>query len=274
VEAGQRTCLRQTPRRAATQATLICTPVQADQNPSARRHADGPVVGLTGARFGGAAGRRRRAAVELPEEPDDGAVPHRCGDKPLVGQTGARFAAATRSTRTGKGSQAGPDRMGPVERQPGAHAAQVPPAQWSSAQRVPAPLPAARPARVTSIPESERADWDAVAPSFELVRPYFWTKGRTAPRFELSVETLVSATAQAIDPELSPEQRTILELCRTPRSVAELAALLPVPLGVARVVLADLAELGAVMVHATAGSADTAPDLDLMRRVLAGLQRL
>jgi hypothetical protein len=158
----------------------------------------------------------------------------------------------------------GPEQAGAVESQLGAF----------TGQKVPAPPPAARPARVTSTTEPDRADWDAVAPSFELVRPYFWTKGRTAPRFELSVETLVSATAQVFDPALSPEQRTILELCRTPRSVAELAALVPVPLGVARVVLADLAEMGAVMVHATAGSADTAPDLDLLRRVLAGLQRL
>lgn len=274
MEAGQRTGLSQTPRRGWTQATLICTPVQADQNPTARRHADGPVVGLTGARFGGAAGRRRRAAVELPEEPDQGAMPPRRGEKPLVGQTGARFAAATRSTRTAMGTQTGPEQAGVVASRPSVFAAQNAPAPWPPAQGAPAPPPAARPARATPTPEPDRATWEAVAPSFELVRPYFWTKGRTAPRFELSVETLVSASAQASDPAMSPEQRTILELCRTPRSVAELAALLPVPLGVARVLLADLAEMGAVMVHATAGSADTAPDLDLMRRVLAGLQRL
>jgi hypothetical protein len=38
--------------------------------------------------------------------------------------------------------------------------------------------------------------------------------------------------------------------------------------------LGDMAEAGSVVVHRTVGSADAAPDIELMRRVLAGLQRL
>ncbi len=46
------------------------------------------------------------------------------------------------------------------------------------------------------------------------------------------------------------------------------------PLGVARVVLGDLAAAGSVAVHRTVGSADAASDVALMQRVLAGLHRL
>ena len=55
---------------------------------------------------------------------------------------------------------------------------------------------------------------------------------------------------------------------------AEVAALLSLPLGVARVVLGDMAGLGVVTVHQTASSAGSGPDLALMERVLSGLRRL
>ncbi len=120
----------------------------------------------------------------------------------------------------------------------------------------------------------EEADWDAPKEAYGLVRPYFWTGGRTAARVDLAVEALVSATGQGTESATRPEPRAILGLCATPRSVAELAALLKVPLGVARVLLGDLAAVGSVAVHPTVGSADAAPDLVLMQRVLAGLRRL
>jgi hypothetical protein len=85
---------------------------------------------------------------------------------------------------------------------------------------------------------------------------------------------LVSATDQPIDPTAPPEHSTILMLCAAPRSVAELAALVSIPLGVARVVLGDMAEAGSVVVHRSVSSADAFPDVALMQRVLNGLQRL
>lgn len=54
--------------------------------------------------------------------------------------------------------------------------------------------------------------------------------------------------------------------------MAEIAALRGVPLGVARVLLGDLAALGAVVVHRTVDAGG--PDLALMERVLSGLRRL
>ena len=43
---------------------------------------------------------------------------------------------------------------------------------------------------------------------------------------------------RGIDPE--PERERILRICHAPRSVAEVAAIVRVPLGVARVLVADL----------------------------------
>jgi hypothetical protein len=110
---------------------------------------------------------------------------------------------------------------------------------------------------------------EPVAAGPAIVRPYVFTRGRTRSTFELSIETLVSAVPQAKPTGLTGEHHTALGLCQEPRSVAELAARVGVPLGVARVLVGDLAAAGAVAVHRADG-----PDLDLMRRVLSGLKRL
>ncbi len=80
---------------------------------------------------------------------------------------------------------------------------------------------------------------------------------------------------RAVGARTSPSTpHTILKLCATPHPVAELAALLKMPLGVARVLLGDLAAAGSVTIHRTVSSADVASDVALMQRVLAGLHRL
>ncbi|MBW0119453.1 DUF742 domain-containing protein [Pseudonocardia abyssalis] len=108
------------------------------------------------------------------------------------------------------------------------------------------------------------------------VRPYAWTRGRTKSGFDLAIETLVSTSQRGRDQMglLQVEHRAVAELCEAARSVAEVAALLSLPLGVARVLLGDMAGLGVVTVHQTASSAGSAPDLALMERVLSGLRRL
>lgn len=113
-----------------------------------------------------------------------------------------------------------------------------------------------------------------------LVRPYAHTGGRTRSSHDLAIEALVSASGHPGDAVVAEvltthHRRMIVDLCAHPRSVAEVAALLAVPLGVARVLLGDLAGAGAVVVHPTAGSTgDGAPDVEFMRRVLVGLRRL
>ncbi len=108
------------------------------------------------------------------------------------------------------------------------------------------------------------------------VRPYAWTRGRTKSGLDLAIETLVSTSQRGRDEMglLQMEHRSVAELCEQTRSVAEVAALMSLPLGVARVLLGDMAGLGVVTVHQTASSAGTVPDLALMERVLSGLRRL
>lgn len=109
------------------------------------------------------------------------------------------------------------------------------------------------------------------------VRPYTWTRGRTKSGFELAIETLLSTNQRGRDQMdlMQVEHRGIAELLvEQTRSVAEVAALMSLPLGVARVLLGDMAGLGVVTVHQTASSAGNAPDLALMERVLSGLRRL
>jgi Protein of unknown function (DUF742) len=119
-------------------------------------------------------------------------------------------------------------------------------------------------------------EWSEPADSASVVRPYTWTRGRTAPVFDLAVETLVSTSERGRDMALlaTEENRAVAELCRAPRSVAEVAALLSLPLGVARVLLADMAHIGLVVVHRSANGSGNMPDMILMERVLSGLRRL
>ncbi|ATW50776.1 DUF742 domain-containing protein [Streptomyces xantholiticus] len=110
-----------------------------------------------------------------------------------------------------------------------------------------------------------------------LVRPYAMTGGRTRPRYQLAIEALVSTTADPsrLQGQL-PEHQRICRLCFEIKSVAEISALLSIPLGVARILVADLAEAGLVAIHQPGGdeSAGGQPDVTLLERVLSGLRKL
>jgi len=111
--------------------------------------------------------------------------------------------------------------------------------------------------------------------SSSLVRPYAVTGGRTKPSYQLQIEAMVSASHyEARDLSvLSPECQSILGYCRDWRSVAEISAVLRMPLGVARVLIGDMAMEGLVRVH-QADHAQGRPDLNLLERVLSGLRKL
>ena len=111
--------------------------------------------------------------------------------------------------------------------------------------------------------------------SSSLVRPYAVTGGRTKPSYQLQIEAMVSASHyEARDLSvLSPECQSILGYCRDWRSVAEISAVLRMPLGVARVLVGDMAMEGLVRVH-QADHAQGRPDLNLLERVLSGLRKL
>jgi hypothetical protein len=109
--------------------------------------------------------------------------------------------------------------------------------------------------------EAERAD--ARLADTTLVRPFLVTGGRTRPlRDGLRIESLVSAQPAALSAPLRFELRRIVELCQEPRSVAEVAVRLGVPLGVARVLVADLVSGG----YATCQEAAEIPT-DVIERI-------
>jgi hypothetical protein len=111
--------------------------------------------------------------------------------------------------------------------------------------------------------------------STRLVRPYTVTGGRTQPRYKLALEALV--TANVYEPRdlsvLAPECQAILQFCLDWRSVAEISAVLRMPLGVARILVADMSADGLVRIHQRDDS-EGRPDLNLLERVLSGLRKI
>ncbi len=130
------------------------------------------------------------------------------------------------------------------------------------------------PVAVPSTRESELGTGEETVSS-PLVRPYAVTGGRTQPKYQLQIEAMVAASHY--EPRdlsvLSPECQAILGFCRDWRSVAEISAVLRMPLGVARVLVADMAVEGLVRVHQT-DHVEGRPDLNLLERVLSGLRKL
>jgi hypothetical protein len=99
----------------------------------------------------------------------------------------------------------------------------------------PAPPPTAPAPDPVSVPPTEEVAEETV------IRPFMLTGGRTRPVQDgLRVETLLSALPAALSAPLRFEARRIVELCQRPTSVADLAVALRVPLGVTRVLVADL----------------------------------
>ncbi|MEU6273752.1 DUF742 domain-containing protein [Streptomyces populi] len=126
-------------------------------------------------------------------------------------------------------------------------------------------------------PRSEIAASGRGAKPSALVRPYAMTGGRTRPAHQLAIEALVSTTGDLSQAsKLSPEAYRICVLCRKLNSIAEVSAILSIPLGVARILVADLAELGFVVVQQPheGDVQDGRPQVTLLEKVLVGLRNL
>ncbi|MFJ4784842.1 DUF742 domain-containing protein [Streptomyces sp. NPDC088794] len=109
-----------------------------------------------------------------------------------------------------------------------------------------------------------------------LVRPFTLTGGRTSPsRADFTLITTVTA----VDPpptwatRSQPEHQRILRRCVEPIAVAELAALLDLPVSVVVIMLCDLLEEGWITARPPHPVSRT-PDLDLLQKVRDGLGRL
>lgn len=114
------------------------------------------------------------------------------------------------------------------------------------------------------------------------VRPYAVTGGRVrAASIDLPLEALVEIEPGAGEGRgLTPEKRSILEhASRSYISIAELSALLKLPLGVVRILVSDMAEAKYIRVHGTAAVAvhtgqSPALSMDVLESVLNGISAL
>ena len=120
-------------------------------------------------------------------------------------------------------------------------------------------------------------------PTGALVRPYAVTRGRTRPKLEIALEALVETTVRGRTVNIGrfgqgSEHQYIAAMCDNGRvqSLAEIAARMQLPLGVARVLVADMASDGLVAVYEPTPLDDEtdAVGTELLERVLSGLRRL
>ncbi|MEO6125534.1 MAG: DUF742 domain-containing protein [Ilumatobacteraceae bacterium] len=107
------------------------------------------------------------------------------------------------------------------------------------------------------------------------VRSYAMTGGRSTAVVPLEFESMLQTTArgEVIAASLSFERGAIVQLCSTEiLSVAELSARLRLPIGVVRVVAADLLSEG--LLEAFMSNLSVADDVSLISRLIEGVRAL
>ena len=111
------------------------------------------------------------------------------------------------------------------------------------------------------------------APTARFVRPYTITSGRTEGTVYLPLEaTLRRQDEGPAGTGLSSGALQVLDACDT-RSVAEVSALVSMPIGVVRVLVSDLMEQGLVQVQATITERSSKDErIELIERTLRGLR--
>jgi hypothetical protein len=113
-----------------------------------------------------------------------------------------------------------------------------------------------------------------------VVRPYALTAGRTRPSgaaIDLIAQVSVVRTMGAdIAPEtlsdLGPEHLRLLRFCRSRVSVADVATEIDLPLGVVRILLADLRDRGLVSINQPAEAGLS--DVRILKEVADALRKL
>lgn len=108
-----------------------------------------------------------------------------------------------------------------------------------------------------------------------VVRPYLLTRGRVRPKHDLRLECMVSAVVgqEPAPADTEPDVLVIVRLCSSaPRSVAELAARLGIPIMVARLLIEDGMDADLLKAHRT--PMGDRPSTDLLLRILDGLRKL
>ena len=114
-------------------------------------------------------------------------------------------------------------------------------------------------------------------PRGALVRPYAVTRGRTEPRREIALEAVLVADAATVQESrfAGHDKHRIATVCENrAQSLAEIAAYTRLPLGVARVLVADMVAEGLLTLHSAAPVEAYEERMELLERVLSGLRRL
>ena len=109
-----------------------------------------------------------------------------------------------------------------------------------------------------------------------VVRPYALTQGRTrhtGESFDLVATVMATHAVMADLGSLAPEHISVLRLAQIPTTVADIASDVDLPLGVVRIILADLRELGLVAIRTPVTMAERI-DKHTLREVLNGLRGL
>jgi hypothetical protein len=110
-----------------------------------------------------------------------------------------------------------------------------------------------------------------------LVRPYTLTAGRTGTNVDLPLEAPVQTLQAGLAHRwpANDARGKIIQLCVKSPSVAEISALLDLPVGVARVLVGDLVLSGSLRVHRTLTEHSTRDERhELIGRTLRGLRAL
>jgi hypothetical protein len=108
-----------------------------------------------------------------------------------------------------------------------------------------------------------------------LLRPYLLTAGRAQPidqSLEIEAQVVTTERGATAAVGLTFERRDIVTLCLQARSVAEIASILGLHIGVTRVLVADLAQFGYVVVQRP--RAELFQDVDVIERVIRGLESI
>lgn len=84
-----------------------------------------------------------------------------------------------------------------------------------------------------------------------MVRPFAMVSGRTRATLPLESQVRATAAGREAAAALRLELGDVVRLCLQPRSVAEVAALLRLPLAVARILVADGQDSGLLIVSRT-----------------------
>jgi hypothetical protein len=114
-------------------------------------------------------------------------------------------------------------------------------------------------------------------PRGALVRPYAVTRGRTEPRRDIAIEAVLLTTNRGRqEASFSGRDKHVIgDLCDDrAQSLAEIAAHIRLPLGVARVLVADMVADGLLALHEPLVDEDGDDRLEVLERVLSGLRRL